>query len=258
MSVVRRAVGFSSGYLKSLGACVYLFTVGFWRKENRQVLDRLPRDLGFGATPLQPRLPVGDLSVFLDDGPVQVRESYAVDGNVTLTELVVLASLAQKYRPRVIFEIGTFDGRTTINLAANSPEATVHTLDLPPGHATQMAVKPGDDTYINKPASGARYRGTDCESRIVQHYGDSATFDFSKFEGRVDMVFVDGAHSYDYVKSDSQHALRLLRDGRGVILWHDYGTREVTEAIDDLRDSDPAFAGLRRVGNTALAVLIAR
>ena len=186
---------------------------------------------------------------------MQLRESYAVDGNVTLTELVVLASIARKYKPRTIFEIGTFDGRTTINLAANSPDATVHTLDLPPGHHTRLEVKPGDDKYINKPASGARFRGTDCESRIVQHYGDSATFDFSPFEGQVDMVFVDGAHSYEYVKSDSQRALRLLRGGRGVILWHDYGTGEVTEAIDDLRDTVAAFAGLRRVGDTALAIL---
>ena len=204
---------------------------------------------------MSPKLPEVNLAQLVGAGPVHLLEPYAVDGNVTVTELVVLASIARMYRPETIFEIGTFDGRTTLNLAANAPDARVHTLDLPAGEITGLAVKPGDDKYINKQVSGARFGGTEYESRIVQHYGDSATFDFSPFEGTIDLVFVDGAHSYDYVRNDSQIALKLLRRGRGVVLWHDYGTREVTEAIDDLWEREARFAGIRRVEQTALAIL---
>jgi predicted O-methyltransferase YrrM len=156
----------------------------------------------------------------------------------------------------MIFEIGTFDGRTTLNLATNAPGAEVHTLDLPPGRPTALPLKGGDDVYIDKPQSGSRFLGTDCAPRIRQHFGDSATFDFTPFESRVDMVFVDGAHSAEYVRSDSMNALKLLRDGRGIIAWHDYGTRQVTETLDELSRQVPAFSGMRRVQETGLALLL--
>ena len=70
---------------------------------------------------------------------------------------------------------------------------------------------------MDKDVSGTRFRGTDCESRITQLYGDSATYDFSRHVGTVDLVFVDGSHSYEYVVSDSRLSLSLLRGGKGVI-----------------------------------------
>jgi predicted O-methyltransferase YrrM len=247
---------FAWTYARSLLACAHLFTLGILAAPNRRILERLPRHLGFGEKPPAPKLPEVPLAEFLDGAPLKIREAACVDGNVTVTELLVLAALAKKYQPKTIFEIGTFDGRTTLNLAANAPEARVHTLDLPPGHATALPVKGGDDKYIDKSESGARFRGTDCQARIVQHYGDSATFDFAPFAGNIDMVFVDGAHSDAYVRRDSENALKLLRGGRGVIAWHDYGTRQVTEALDDLHAKIPAFRGMRRVQETGLAVLI--
>jgi hypothetical protein len=37
----------------------------------------------------------------------------------------------------------------------------------------------------------------------------------------MDVVYVDGAHSYEYVRSDTENALRMLSE-RGTILWDDY------------------------------------
>src|SRR5437879_12273380 len=63
---------------------------------------------------------------------VAVRErDSAVDGNVSAHELEIIAKLVKLTDPCVLFEIGTFDGRTTLNLAAHSREGTpVHTMDL--------------------------------------------------------------------------------------------------------------------------------
>ena len=45
---------------------------------------------------------------------------------------MVIANLAEQAEPPTAFEIGTFDGRTTLNIAANlRPPARVYTLDLP-------------------------------------------------------------------------------------------------------------------------------
>jgi hypothetical protein len=70
------------------------------------------------------------------------------------------------------------------------------------------------------------------------------------------VVFIDGSHSYDYVINDSRRALELLRDGRGLIIWHDYGVWPgVTRALNDLRRDDPMFANLRRVIDTSFGYL---
>ena len=36
----------------------------------------------------------------------------------------------------------------------------------------------------------------------------------------MDLIFVDGAHSYEYVKNDTVKGLEMLRPG-GIIAWHD-------------------------------------
>jgi hypothetical protein len=65
-----------------------------------------------------------------------------------------------------------------------------------------------------KAGSGARYRGSDVSNRIIQLYGNSATFEFAPYRDTIDLAFVDGSHSYDYVISDSRNALQLLRGAR--------------------------------------------
>jgi hypothetical protein len=48
----------------------------------------------------------------------------------------------------------------------------------------------------------------------------------------------------------------MLREGRGIVLWHDYGEwDDVTRALNDLFAQDRRFRGLRRVEGTALAIL---
>jgi predicted O-methyltransferase YrrM len=255
-SLVARGVSFGKSYVTGLASAAYLFTAGIGSPRARGVMQGLPRLLGFGPQPRPPQLPRLALDAVLFPGALEIREPLAQDGNVTLLELAVLASLVRRRSPEKIFEIGTFDGRTALNLAANARTAIVHTLDLPPQQATAFSVKTGDEVYINKTESGSRFRGTDCADRIAQHYGDSATFNFEPYWGQMDFVFVDGAHSEDYVKADSLTALKLLRPGSGVIVWHDYGTTQVTEAIDQLWRSDPRFSEMKHVDQTALAVLI--
>src|SRR6185436_7400551 len=126
--------------------------------------------------------------------------------------------------PQVLFEIGTFDGRTTMNMAANSPaEAHVYTLDLPAAQVenTAFRLELNEDAYVKKPVSGGRFIGSHLNRKITQLFGDSGTFDFSPFAGRVDFMFVDGSHSYEYVLSDTRNVLKMVKEG-GIILWHDY------------------------------------
>jgi hypothetical protein len=147
-------------------------------------------------------------------------------------------------------------------MASNcSHEAKVYTLDLPKDklYSTKLPIVPGDKgdkMFIDKEISGSRYLGKDCERKIIQLYGDSATFDFSPFFNMMDFIFIDGSHSYEYVLNDSKQALKLLRNGKGVILWHDYDLwGGVTKALDKLYLEDRKFKGLKHIEGTSMVCL---
>jgi hypothetical protein len=179
------------------------------------------------------------------------------DGNVNLAELAILAQAAAATRDATtIVEIGTFDGRTTMNLAVNaSAHVPVITLDLPSDHIALHQLAPGERQYVDKPAPGERIRASAWPwsadaRRITQLQGDSATFDWSAHHGKAGLVFVDGSHAYEYVRKDSETALRLVAAG-GMVVWHDYGAWEgVTRALEELEASRKL--GLRHVGGTSL------
>jgi hypothetical protein len=202
---------------------------------------------------------VGWASLCRDSGVI-FTETRKADGNVNLAETAVLNALCRTYRPRTVFEIGTFDGRTTLNFALNC-DAEIHTLDLPAAELPASDVTGADIKYVDKPVSGARFKtgpGKDfpCVKRIFQHLGDSSRFDFSPWHGKVDLIFVDGAHTYDFVKSDSEAAFKMLSPNGGVVVWHDYGVwPDVAKVLDEIKAARPDLP-LVNVRNTSLAVSI--
>jgi Methyltransferase domain len=187
---------------------------------------------------------------------IRLVETDKADGNVNLAELAILAQAAAAAPAGgIVVEIGTFDGRTTLNLAINAAHADVFTLDLPPDERAAFALAPGERQYVDKPQPGARFRNCDpawraAARRITQLLGDSATFDWSPYAGSAGLVFVDGSHAYEYVRKDSATAMRLVAPG-GLVLWHDYGRWEgVTRALEEL-DAERRL-GLRHMAGTSL------
>ncbi len=159
------------------------------------------------------------------------------DVSVSAQEIMTLAAIARFRRPRRILEIGTFDGSTTLNLAVNSPaESLITTVDLPPDWKGEFARRVPEAlvNFTGAASVGAQFQNTAHAARIRQVYGDSAAMDWSDLGGPFDLIFVDGNHSYDYVKSDTENALRCLSTG-GIVAWHDYGMIEdVSTAVDEV------------------------
>ena len=81
-----------------------------------------------------------------------------------LMELASLAITMQELKPKLIFEIGTFVGRTTRLLARNSPSTCrILTLDLSPEQVPHKI--------------GEAFLSTEEAKRITQLHGDSLSFD---------------------------------------------------------------------------------
>jgi predicted O-methyltransferase YrrM len=144
--------------------------------------------------------------------------------------------------------------QTTLQMAINSPaDATVITLDLPEGASAVAPLDANDRAYTIAPPR--RYTGRPHAHKIVQHLGDSATFDFAAVaakHGPIDLAFIDGSHSYEYVENDTQKVLACLAP-RGMVLWHDFtpGWPGVVRYLSELHRRLP----LVRIAGTSLVVL---
>ncbi len=191
------------------------------------------------------------------EGQRIVLEHLCGEGIATpIAELAHLALLTRAIAPKAIFEIGTFRGRTALNFALNSPEeCVVYTMDLGTDErAAATGTMNAADTYIvQNSQTGCDYRGKDVSHKIRQLLGNSLAYDFSEYAGRMDLVFVDGAHHYDAVVSDTKNGLAMLRPG-GYLVWHDFANygdyNDVTRGILDLLPGNEVI----QIENTQLAV----
>jgi len=143
------------------------------------------------------------------------------------SDIINLSLICQIIQPRVVFEIGTLKGYTAFQFALNTPSDTkIFTLDLPQNGNTIPALSTTliDDQHVNIHANMEKYyfEGSNVSLKINCLFGDSAKFDFAPFHKNVDFFFIDGAHSYEYVRSDTLNAVKCCHPG-SVIAWHDFG-----------------------------------
>jgi len=189
-----------------------------------------------------------DLFPALRDLPIEMGVvSYGQSG-MGPYELYVLRGIASLIQPRRIFEVGTFEGATTLALANAAPDAEVLTLDLPSGSPGE-GVRHETDS-VDQGRTGIRFRDTRAADSIIQLVGDSRLFDFSPWYGTCDLVLIDGCHERSVVESDTANAIRLA-SRNGIVVWDDYipGWPGVVAAVDAL-----ASPRVVRLANTTLAI----
>jgi predicted O-methyltransferase YrrM len=141
--------------------------------------------------------------------------------SISLLEFTALILLLKRARAKNVFEFGTFKGISITQLALNlPPDSEICTLDLPDEKLdTKFSTDPEDAAIAVEQGKGSLVP-PELRPRIRFLKSDSAKFDESPFAAKMDFVFVDGAHNYDYVKNDSEKGWRMLRSG-GIMAWHD-------------------------------------
>jgi hypothetical protein len=156
-----------------------------------------------------------------------------------MLDSAVLLALARLIRPRKYFEFGTYLGIETLNMAANLPEEShVYTLDLDDA-AFQSLQQDVHDRPLSLEHFAHRdklaFLNTVYERRITRLLGNSNLFDFSKFAGQIDMVYVDGGHDVRTMTSDTKNAFAMLSEDHATcVVWHDYGNRDYPQVKEYL------------------------
>lgn len=264
-NLFKRVFFFGARYIFSAFLFLFTLTVGIFLRKWRNFLEITCRYFRIGSITGVPRqiLKTVRFSDICQNTSLKIIEPVSKDGNISLSELVIISALVKTYNPHRIFEIGTFNGRTTMNIAINSSkESEIFTLDLTKGQlsGTKYSLLEGEDLFVNKNISGERFIYKSIKEfpekiKITQLYGDSASYNYKPYINSIDFVFIDGSHSYEYVLNDTNIALKLLRNGRGIILWHDYGAfADVIKALNKIQKNNPQFK-LLHIENTSLVLL---
>ena len=119
---------------------------------------------------------------------------------------------------REILEIGTFLGHTCENICrVTHRDARITTVDitkeiLPEGLEYQ------DHEILDEQDSG-REIALKHEYKVNEIKAFSDDF-FASNTQTFDAIFIDGDHSYEQVRKDTENALRVLKPG-GILIWHD-------------------------------------
>ena len=165
---------------------IFLFTIGWLWEGNRKLILSIYSHFHWKVNAKPPQLDLPLLKqndMGLSSEPLHIIKQEGEDGNTSLLETVVISKLVQSTKPQTIFEVGTFNGRTTLHMAANAnPETKIYTLDLPQEELanTKYDLHWSEKKYAKKPVSGEQFLNSEYQPQITQLFGDSATFDFSR------------------------------------------------------------------------------
>lgn len=173
------------------------------------------------------------------------------------TYLHAIGALARASQAKRALEIGTYLGVGTLTIALNTaPDTQVVTVDLPDDSIspTVATLDRHDASLVQRSRGrvGQAFRGHSAAARITQVLANSATLDPRDYLPSAEFVLIDGGHTYDLIKSDTEKALSVLSP-RGIVLWDDYWWfyPDVVRYLNELSASLP----LNRIEGTNLVVL---
>lgn len=174
-----------------------------------------------------------------------------LNGTSRPTDIAFLMALCRKYKDCNYLEIGSWRGESLFNIAKVAKKCT--SISLSEKEMIQMG--------MSERAAGMQRLFTRDVENVTHIEANSMTFDFAKLDEKFDVIFIDGDHTYEGVKSDTQNAFKLLRDENSVIVWHDCGRDyegiryEVVNAIFDGAPADKRN-NIFRVSNTICGIYL--
>jgi predicted O-methyltransferase YrrM len=133
-------------------------------------------------------------------------------------EILEFSKLIEKLNPKNIIEIGTASGATLFLLTKlSSPDSKIMSIDLPSGSFGGGYSKWQGDFFKSfiKPT-----QQMEC-LRASSHEISSLNSAKSYFkDSKIDLLFIDGDHTYEGVKKDFELYAPLVSDN-GIIVFHD-------------------------------------
>jgi predicted O-methyltransferase YrrM len=146
------------------------------------------------------------------------------------SELLEFARIVERLRPKTVLEIGTCNGGTLLVLCRLAdPTAKVISIDLPGGKFG------GGYEFFRGPVLRRMKKS---QQKLHLFRADShkretqVTFAHALESAKLDLLFIDGDHTYEGVRCDFEMYSQFVRSG-GIIAFHDIvpGPRELVGEV---------------------------
>lgn len=166
----------------------------------------------------------------------------------------VIVSLVKEVQPKIALEVGSWKGQSAATIATNMPEGselvcidtwlgaeefwTNH--DDPTRYQALKLINGYPSVYYTF-ANNMKALGLDRKVTPFPQTSQIAGRLLQKWEVKADLIYIDGSHEYDDVRSDLELYSTLLRS-KGVIFGDDYHSgwpgvvRAVSEYVGELGD----------------------
>ncbi len=142
-------------------------------------------------------------------------------GMMDVNDYLALAATALHFKPKKIFEVGTYLGVTSDFFLSILPDCEVISIAYI-NPRWRFLGRQSNNSELTKSQVGSLV-DKQRRDRFTQLYGDSHKLDSQtllKEYGAFDLVLIDGDHSAAGVALDTELAKQIVTDS-GVICWHD-------------------------------------
>jgi predicted O-methyltransferase YrrM len=199
--------------------------------------------------PLKTQLPTVHINEFIPTNNATLNTFSFLGGGSLPTDIILLTTICKQINDCSYFEIGTWRGESVVNVSENAKEC--YTLNL----SRQQIIELGlSEKYAD--LHGFFSKG---KKNITHLFGNSLTYDFEKLNKKFDVIFIDGNHTYDFVKNDTEKVFKHLIHENSIVLWHDYAYHPEKirpEVLAGILDGIPAQykENIYHVSNTLCAI----
>ena len=176
-------------------------------------------------------------------------------------EAWIISSLSKVSKK--IFEFGTCSGKTTYLMGLNSSDDTrIISITLNPNDLNELKKKDIDNkvSFRNIIQESVYekflFSEKEVEKKIKIIFQNSLNLEHNKYKNEMDLIFIDGGHTYSVVKNDSEKSFDMLSSS-GIILWHDYvpgkrSARDVVKYLNEISKKKTIY----KIKDTSLCIFI--
>jgi hypothetical protein len=174
-----------------------------------------------------------------------------LDGTSHTIDIAFIKALCKQYKNCNYLEIGSWRGESLFNIAQVAEKCV----------SISFSAKEVMSRFNNRIMADSIGLFTKNIQNIKHIEADSQVFNFESLNEKFDVIFVDGDHKYEGVKSDTINAFKMLKDDNSIIIFHDCGFSfedNRYEVIAGIIDGTPAEKrkNLYRVSNTLCGLYI--
>lgn len=153
-----------------------------------------------------------------------LKNSFNIESHLTFTERTTLYKLAKNKNS--VIEIGSFLGASATALVpALEPSGVLYAIDTWKNDAMSEGVRDTKSDFIKN--VGVYIKNI----RMIQGYSSQMSEVLSKtITSTVDVLFIDGDHSFEGALADWQNYKKFLQSG-SIVIFHDFGWAEGVKRV---------------------------